>query len=110
MEQESPIQALDTIDIVGKLRDGGLDLVIVADGYVDSSSQTMSRLEIKLRSYLNEALNSDIRARYRSPIDAKISVVVRCIAGISQEAMDLIARVASAEAADISVTVDQTAV
>jgi hypothetical protein len=90
MTEESPIQNLDAIDVVGARDDGGVDLVIVAAAPIDGSSDTLSRLDRKLRGYLAEARSECLRRRFPEAPPGSVRVLVVCEHAVDGAAQRLI--------------------
>lgn len=51
---ESPIQNLDRIDMLGRRKDGGIDLVIVVSGPLENTANHLERIEVKVQNYIRE--------------------------------------------------------
>lgn len=88
----SPIGEVDTIDIVGVRKDGGLDLAICANAALDHSSSTLSRLETKIRNYLTAAQSEEFLSDYGCSAGVPVTVYIFCEYPIVKEARDLIER------------------
>jgi hypothetical protein len=75
---EPPIQNLDSIDLVGRRKDGGVDLLIVASGPLDPSPATQQILLTKLQNYL-EGLNTEaFQAEFQHPSPEMVRIIVSC--------------------------------
>lgn len=85
---ESPIQNLDAVDVIGKRKDGGVDLVVSCSGPLDESSDTLIRLSYKVRAYLSAVNTQGFRARYGAQSEVKI--FVSCAHAVSDAAASLI--------------------
>jgi hypothetical protein len=97
---EPPIQNLDRFDLIGERVDGGVDLVVVCSGPLDSSPDTLNRLGCKVRNYLREIASETFRARFG---DASIAIFLSCAHPVSAAAGGLI-NVLETEAASQGVT------
>jgi len=75
---QPPIQNLDTVDIVGRRKDGGVDLFIVASGPLDPSPQTQQLLLTKVRNYLEQINTPAFQAEFQHPPAEKVRIVVSC--------------------------------
>jgi len=51
---EHPIQNIDQIDILGRRKDGGIDLVVVVSGPLENIADHLERVEAKIRAYIRE--------------------------------------------------------
>jgi hypothetical protein len=69
------IQALDSIDVYGERKDGGVDLIIIDSNPADVSSDTRQRLHQKISGYLT-AINS---ARFQSEFNFPAAEMTRTI-------------------------------
>lgn len=88
-----PISNLESIDVVGVRKDGGLDLVISCAGPLDSSGATLTSLETKICNYLREvreAKDPSLLERYGCNPDAKVRIIVSCQFPVHLEALELI--------------------
>ena len=74
----APIQNLDSLDIVGKRRDGGVDLVIVVSQLLDGSDETMSLIRHKVRTYLDVTRNKEFQRDVGNPPRETITIVIKC--------------------------------
>lgn len=50
---EHPIQSLDSIDILGHRKDGGVDLVIVVSAFLDDTPEHEYLLKQKIQNYVD---------------------------------------------------------
>ncbi|MFL5246078.1 MAG: DUF6572 domain-containing protein [Gemmataceae bacterium] len=77
-KREPPIQALDSIDIVGHRFDGGVDLAIVDSNPGDASPETRLLLRKKIAAYL-KAINTDaFQVEFGFPEPEHTRIVVAC--------------------------------
>ncbi|MEZ6142333.1 MAG: DUF6572 domain-containing protein [Zavarzinella sp.] len=74
MASEAPIQNIDQIDIVGKRKDGGVDLVIVASSPVTASPEHQQLLLDKIQSYLEQCNSPGFRDEFG--YDAKVRILI----------------------------------
>ena len=93
-----PIQALDVIDIVGRRKDGGADLVIVCSGPLDDSPATLSALSTKLMNYLRAANSAELVHTYRLSPEARIAVYISCAFPIDAAALAVVENFRSSQA------------
>ena len=87
----SPIEQIDTFDIVGVRNDGRIDAVIVCSGPLDSSRKTLQDLECKVRNYLREIASDDFISQCGS---GPVCIFISCGYKVSTEAEQLIAYLA----------------
>lgn len=81
---------MDTVDIVGVRKDGGLDMVLSASAALDASPATLSLLEAKLRNYLNAALSARFLEHYGRTPGTQVTIYVSCAHPITDAARDVI--------------------
>ena len=87
-EFEPPIQNLDTFDIVGQRKDGGVDAVVVCSGPLDDSAETLSRLNQKVRNYLREISSENFRTHFGA--GAGVTIFISCGYSVSDAASGMI--------------------
>ena len=92
MSSDSAIDRLDEFDIVGVRKDGGADLVIVAQGPLDGSATTLSALDQKIRNYIREASSSAFLKKYELQADARLMIYISCAFPIDPAALRVIDR------------------
>ena len=73
-----PIQELDNVDITGKRRDGGVDLVIVASRPIDASPETLESIRHKVRTYLAVIGSEEFQAETGYPPREKTAIILVC--------------------------------
>lgn len=71
-----PIQTGERIDVLAVREDGGVELIIVVHGHLDSSEQTQNLLENKITSYLQQRNSAAFTAEFRYPTADKVHVVI----------------------------------
>jgi hypothetical protein len=76
--REDPIQDIDNIDIVGKRKDGGVDLVIVASSKLDGSPEHQRLLLAKIESYLAQVNTPAFQAEFSHPRPDQVTIVLSC--------------------------------
>jgi hypothetical protein len=87
-----PIQSLDSIDVIGKRNDGGVDLVIVASQPIDDSSETLEAVRRKIRNYLLAIGQEEFKAEIGDAPREKTAIIILCEHQIHPEALSLIAK------------------
>ena len=76
-DDSHPIPNLAVIDIVGKRRDGGVDLVIIIASPLSADARSIFRLSRKLDGYLQE-INSDTwRQEYPDATAESTQIIVK---------------------------------
>jgi hypothetical protein len=73
-----PIQNLDSLDITGHRKDGGVDLVIFASQPIDDSPETLESLRHKVRTYLTAIGLEGFQAEFAYPQPEKIAIIIAC--------------------------------
>jgi uncharacterized protein DUF6572 len=86
----SPVGDVDTIDVVGVRKDGGLDLVISVAAPLDASPSTLSLLEAKIRNYIKAAQSEAFLARYGRSLGVPVTIYVSCTHPIAEAARAVI--------------------
>lgn len=76
--QWAPIQALDSVDIFGKRRDGGVDLVITASQPLDDSAEVLDSIRQKVATYLAVIDLDEFQAEMGHPPRDKTSIIIAC--------------------------------
>ena len=75
---EPPIQDMGSIDIVGKRKDGGVDLFIVVSSRLGPSAEHQRLLLDKIANYLTELNTPEFQSEFGHPPPEKVKVVVSC--------------------------------
>jgi hypothetical protein len=87
---EPPIQNLDSLDLVGERKEGGVDLVIVCSGPLDESADTLRRIDQKIRGYITAATKTGFASAYPAALDGPTTIFLSCDHPISTGALGLI--------------------
>lgn len=74
--QEDPIQDIDNVDVVGKRKDGGVDLLIVASSKLDGSPEHQRLLLAKIESYLAQLNTSEFQAEFNHPRPDQVNIIL----------------------------------
>lgn len=85
-----PIQELDRVDLTGKRRDGGVDLVIVGSQPIDDSPETLESIRQKVRTYLEVIGLEEFQAEMGRPPRDKIAIILACEHPIHPKAQGVI--------------------
>jgi hypothetical protein len=76
---DSPIKDIYSIDMIGRRRDGGVDLGIIISQKMTASMEHQQLLMDKVEAYL-KAINSDrFRNDYGDPPPSKTVILVKCL-------------------------------
>jgi hypothetical protein len=94
-----PIQQLDRVDLVGKRRDGGVDLVIVASQPIDDGPETLGSIRQKVGTYLAVIGSEEFQAEMGHPPRDKTAIIIVCEHPIHPRALATIAQCRAAAAA-----------
>ncbi|HJZ55645.1 MAG TPA: DUF6572 domain-containing protein [Gemmataceae bacterium] len=73
-----PIQELDNVDLTGKRRDGGVDLVIVASQPIDDTPETLESIRHKVRTYLAVINLEEFQAEMGHPPRDRVAILLAC--------------------------------
>lgn len=76
--QWAPIQALDSVDITGKRRDGGVDLVITASQPLDDSAEVLDSIRHKVATYLAVISLDEFQSEMGYPPRDKTTIIIAC--------------------------------
>lgn len=71
------IANVDSIDIIGVRKDGGLDLVIVSAGQLEPTQQTQTLLLDKLERYMGYLKSSECRSEHPDANADNTSIILR---------------------------------
>jgi hypothetical protein len=101
-----PIQELDSVDLVARRRDGGVDLVIVASQPLDDSPDTLKCIRQKVQTYLAVIGLKEFQKEMGRPPRDKTTIIIACEHPIHPKALAVIAQChAAAEAQGIRLEV-----
>jgi Family of unknown function (DUF6572) len=87
---ELPIQEVDSIDIVGKRRDGGVDLLIVTSSHLTADPEIVALLQEKVQTYIDVIESPKIREELELADTAAISIIISCVDTPDPEIIELI--------------------
>src|SRR5688572_27402266 len=85
-----PIQQLDSVDLTGKRRDGGVDLIIVASQPLDDSNETLECIQQKVETYLAVIDCDAFQSEMGHPPRDKIAIIIACDFPIHARALKVI--------------------
>ncbi len=101
-----PLTDVDTVDVVGVRKDGGLDLVISVSDVLDDSEATLQLLQGKLQNYISAADNLSFLKHYGKVAGTRVTVHISCEHRISSAATKVIEemrKIANAKNVDVFV-------
>jgi hypothetical protein len=93
-----PIGDVNTVDVVGVRKDGGLDMVISVTGPIDGSPLTLVKLETKIRNYIKGATSEAFLGQYGRRVGVPVTILISCVHHITEPARDLIEKLRAAAA------------
>ena len=73
-----PIQDLESVDLIGKRKDGGVDLTIVASQPLDGSADTLAAIRQKIAYYLDVIDLAEFQVEMGYPPRDRTSVILAC--------------------------------
>lgn len=74
----APIQELESVDLTGQRRDGGVDLVIVASQPLDGSDDTLAAIRHKVGYYLDVIDLPEFQEDMGHPPRDRTSIIIAC--------------------------------
>lgn len=72
------IHNIDKIDIMAKRKDGGVDMFILSDGILDSSTETQTKLMDKIQNYLGYINSTNFKNEFGQLQPEQIKIVLEC--------------------------------
>jgi hypothetical protein len=94
-----PIQDVESVDITGKRKDGGVDLLIVVSQPLDGSPETLATIRQKVAYYLDVIDLPEFQAEMGHPPRDRTPVIFACDHPIHPRAAVVIAECQAAAAA-----------
>ena len=76
--QWPPIQELESVDLTGKRRDGGVDLLIVVSQPLDGSADTLAAIRQKVGYYLDVIDLPEFQAEMGHPPRDRTPIIFAC--------------------------------
>ena len=73
-----PIQALDRIDVLGRRKDGGADLVIIVSAFLDDTSEHEYLLKQKIQNYVDTIFSNEFQNQFGKIDDNQYTIVIKC--------------------------------
>jgi hypothetical protein len=90
--RKPPIQNIENIDVVGRRKDGGVDLMIVTSSHLDESKETQKLLLDKIESYLEQLNTPEFQEEFDHPSPEQVRIVIDCDQRPSDVIMELLRR------------------
>jgi hypothetical protein len=87
---DSPIQNLDSIDLIGARKEGGVDLFIVASSHLDSSVATQQLIKEKLETYLAALAHPEFRQEFGVPHPNRTAIILTCVDEPAEAVLELL--------------------
>ena len=75
---EDPIQSLDSIDIIGRRKDGGVDLVIVVSSFLDDTPVRVHLLKQKIQNYVDSIFSDEFQGKFGNVENTHYAIVLKC--------------------------------
>ena len=71
-------QSLDSIDILGHRKDGGVDLVIVVSAFLDDTPEHEYLLKQKIQNYVDGIFSDEFQNKFGSIDKTHYAIVLKC--------------------------------
>ena len=75
---EHPIQSLDSIDLLGHRKDGGVDLVIIVSSFLDDTPEHEYLLKQKIQNYVDGIFSDEFQGKFGSINKTHYTIVLKC--------------------------------
>ena len=75
---KDPIQALDRIDVLGRRKDGGADLVIIVSTFLDDVPEHEYLLKRKIQNYVDTIFSNEFQNEFGKIDDNQYTIVIKC--------------------------------
>lgn len=85
-----PIQNLESIDIIGQRRDGGVDLAIVVSAYLDATPEHELLLKQKVQNYVDAIFSAEFQAEYGELEAKQFAILIKCLEPPHPEILPLV--------------------
>ena len=77
-QMNDPIQALDSIDVLGRRKGGGADLVIIVSSFLDDSPEHEHLLKQKIQNYVDAILSDEFQNDFGNIANNPYSIILKC--------------------------------
>jgi hypothetical protein len=104
-DKESPVGDPDQIDIIGKRRDGGVDLFLVVGRALDLSKATRAVFARKFRGYCQYVMSREFEDEFSPPSEDRVCIAVSSDWEVPEEFMHLIGEIAEEEGVEAELAV-----
>ena len=74
-----PIQSLDSIDILGRRKSGGADLVIVVSSFLDDIPEHEELLRQKIQNYVDAILSNEFQNDFGNIANNPYTIILKCV-------------------------------
>jgi hypothetical protein len=89
-----PIGDVTKLDLLVERTDGSVEMCIVAQAPLDGSEETLRIVEVKIRNYLREALDSSFRANYGGVSPEHIAILFESRFDVDPSVLSRLSRLA----------------
>lgn len=73
-----PIQSLDSIDVLGRRKGGGADLVIIVSSFLDDTPEHEYLLRQKIQNYVDTILSDEFQSDFGSIDETPYTILLKC--------------------------------
>ena len=73
-----PIQALDSIDVLGRRKGGGADLVIIVSSFLDDIPEHEQLLRQKIQNYVDTIIADEFQEDFGNIANNPYSIILKC--------------------------------
>ena len=101
----SPVGDPESIDLIGKRKDGGVDVLVVVAHALDLSDKTREVLTAKLRNCCKYIVSAEFESEFGVPSEDKVNLIIRSDWEVPNEYIELMGKVATEENAPVSLLV-----
>lgn len=89
---EPPIKSLTSIDMIGKRKDGGVDLGIIVSRRLRSSVEHQKLLMDKVEAYLGAINSEKFKREFDNPPPRKTRILIKCLVPPDPVIIELVRR------------------
>lgn len=73
-----PIQALDSLDVLGRRKGGGADLVIIVSSFLDDTPEHEHLLKQKIQNYVDTILSDEFQDDFGKIASNPYTIILKC--------------------------------
>jgi hypothetical protein len=77
---DHPIQSLDRIDVLGRRKGGGADLVIIVSSFLDDTPEHEHLLRQKIQNYVDTIFSDEFQSNFGSIEESPYTIILKCTA------------------------------